>query len=249
MKQEIIGILDRSGSMNGKEADTIGGINAMIAEVKKNKTDDDTICISMKLFDHEEQLKWNSRPIEEVDTFPLDEFIPRGQTALLDALGRTLTFFMEKKLLNPSAYDTCLMYVATDGQENCSKYYSRSKITELIHAAKESYNIDVIYLGANQDAILEANKLGINVDNAINYSEDSSSTEAVYRAVGRVASDQRSHPFGSIRFTGPERQASQTTQHQSPPAICRQTVQQSSLTPQRQVQQSSLTPQRQVSRR
>jgi len=208
--QEIVGILDRSGSMSGKEADTVGGINAMLAEVKKSKEESDTVRVSMKLFDHEEQLKWRSMPIEEVDKFPLNEFIPRGQTALLDALGHTLTFFMEKKLYNPTAYDTCLIYVATDGQENCSKHYTRHKIKALIHSAKESYNIEVVYLGANQDAILEARNIGIDHGNAINYSEDESSTEAVYRAVGRVASDQRSSQVGNICFTGSERHASQT---------------------------------------
>lgn len=220
--QEIVGILDRSGSMNGKEADTVGGINTMLAEVKKNKEESDTVRVSMKLFDHEEQMKWRSVPIEEIDNFPLKEFIPRGQTALLDALGNTLKFFMEKKLLNPMAYDTCLIYIATDGKENCSRYYTRNKIKDMIYSAKESYHIDVVYLGANQDAILEANNIGISHNNAINYSENQDSTEAVYRAVGRVASDQRSSQSNHINFTGPERQASQMSPNNVPPTICRQ---------------------------
>ena len=121
--QEIVGILDRSGSMRGKEHDTVGGINTMISEVKKGKTKDDTIRVSIKLFDNEEIMKWRSLNIDDVDDFPVEDFIPRGSTALLDALGNSLKYFMEKKLMDPTAYDSCLLYVATDGLENSSHLY------------------------------------------------------------------------------------------------------------------------------
>ena len=217
--QEIVGILDRSGSMRGKEADTVGGINAMLSEVKSNKTDDDIVRVSLKLFDHEEQIKWRRLPLEEVTEFSQTEFVPRGQTALLDALGHSLTYFMEMKLVEPGAYDTCLMYVATDGLENASKHYNRQRIKELIQSAETTYGIKVIYLGANQDAILEASNIGIAQGHAINYSEDAQTTEAVYRAVGRVASDNRAAPMSAVGFSQAERQASQP---EGPPSVYRQ---------------------------
>lgn len=208
--QEVVGILDRSGSMNGKEADTVGGINTMLRELKSNVSDSDEIRVSLKLFDHEELMLWRSIPLDSVEELKVSEFVPRGQTALLDAIGHTLNFFMEKKLYDPNAYSSCLVYVATDGFENCSKYYNRNSVKKMIENAKEKYNIDVVYLGANQNAILEAGNIGIDPSLAINYNEDDTSTQAVYRAVGRVASAQRSTsegtPFG---FTHPERQASQ----------------------------------------
>jgi len=205
--QEIVGILDRSGSMRGKEHDTVGGINTMISEVKKGKTKDDTIRVSIKLFDNEEIMKWRSLNIDNVDDFPVEDFIPRGSTALLDALGNSLTYFMEKKLMDPAAYDSCLLYVATDGLENASHMYNRERIKELINAGKEKYNITVVYLGANQDAILEASNLGINAAQAINYAENEDCTQAVFRSVGRVASDARTNR--NAGFSGPERVASQ----------------------------------------
>ena len=210
--QEIIGVLDRSGSMRGKEEDTVGGINTMINEVKKNKGEDDIVKVSLKLFDHEEILKLRSVNIDDVKDFPVSEFVPRGQTALLDALGHTLTFFMEKKLRDPSAYDTALIYVATDGLENASKQFTRTAIKDLISTAKETYKIDVLYLGANQDAILEAGNIGIAPERAINYNENEGSTQAVYRSVARVATDSRQNPDSYDRqFNMAERQASQVT--------------------------------------
>ena len=145
--------------MNGKEADTVGGINTLFDEVKSKMVEGDEVKVSLKLFDNEEILKWRSVNINTIDKFHVSEFVPRGSTALLDAIGLTLTFFMEKKLKDPSAYDTCLVCVATDGLENASKYYDRKKIKDLIENARDTYKIDIVYLGANQDAILEAENI------------------------------------------------------------------------------------------
>ena len=119
--QEIVIVADRSGSMRGKERDTVGGINAMLDEMRSKQKEDDTIKVSLKLFDNEEILKWRSLNITEAGEFLVEEFVPRGQTALLDAMGSTLTYFMERKLRDPNAYDTCVISVATDGVENASK--------------------------------------------------------------------------------------------------------------------------------
>ena len=207
--QEVVGILDRSGSMNGKEEDTVGGINSMIEELKTNKSNNDIINVSLKLFDHEEKLLWKSIPLDKVEKLKVSDFNPRGQTALLDALGNTLNFFMTKRLYDDNCFNKCLIYLATDGLENASKIYKHSDIKNMIDVANKKYNIDIIYLGANQDAILEANRIGINADRAINYAENNESTNAVYRAVGRIASEQRSNT-NSFRFSNLERESSNT---------------------------------------
>ncbi len=210
--QEICINIDRSGSMMGKEADTVGGINCMLNELKESKNDEDTIRVSIKLFDHEEIIKKNRVDISEIEEFPLNDFIPRGQTALLDSLGNSLRYFMEKKLMNPDEYDTCLIYLATDGYENCSKNHTNSDIKKLIKNAEEKYNIKVIYLGANQDAILEANNIGISSNTAINYDETSDAVNAVYRSAAAVASRNRSDPSKQLSFNDVERQSSQPSQ-------------------------------------
>ena len=107
--QEVVYVVDRSGSMRGKESDTIGGINASIDELKKTKGDDDIIKVSIKLFDHEEKLLHRSVKLDDICEFNITEFVPRGSTALLDAMGNTLTHFMEKKLLDPVGYDSCMI--------------------------------------------------------------------------------------------------------------------------------------------
>jgi hypothetical protein len=100
-----------------------------------------------------------------------------------------------------------MIYVATDGLENCSRKYTKTGMKTLIQSAKDNYDIMVIYMAANQDAILEAGSMGINQNNAINYDENENSTRAVYTSAARVA--QRVRSGQSSSFLGAERQASQ----------------------------------------
>ena len=190
--QEVVAIIDRSGSMNGKEKDTIGGVNSSLEIIRQDLKPNEQVNVSIKLFDHEEKMLIKSLNINNVRPIELRQFVPRGQTALYDAIGSTLTYFMEKKLHNPTCYDKCLIYVATDGYENCSKNFNADSLKKLIISAQKSYNIELIYLGANQDAILEASKIGILPTHAINYSETSEQCMSAYRSVGNVANRQKS---------------------------------------------------------
>lgn len=204
--QEVVAIIDRSGSMCGKEEDTIGGVNSSLEIIKQDLKPNEQVNVSIKLFDHEEKLLINSLNITEVRPIELRQFVPRGQTALYDAIGSTLTYFMEKKLHNPTCYDKCLIYIATDGYENCSTNFNAKSLKKLITSAQKSYNIELIYLGANQDAILEASKIGILPTHAINYSETSEQCRAVYRSVGNIVNRQKSSV--GIEFTQAERSES-----------------------------------------
>jgi|TARA_B110000259_G_scaffold187345_1_gene241196 uncharacterized protein YegL len=207
MIQEVVAIMDRSGSMRGKVADSVGGFNTMLDVLRTEQEEKTDINVSVKLFDNEEILLFRSLPLSQVRPLEERQFVPRGQTALLDAIGNTITYFMEKKLLDPAAYDCCTVYVVTDGLENCSRSFTKSHIKELIQAADSKYNIKVIYLAANQDAILEAGNIGINAGQAINYSETPDETNAVYRgAAAMVMRHRSSDPF---EFLQVERAASQ----------------------------------------
>lgn len=190
--QEVVAIIDRSGSMLGKESDTIGGINSTFEVLKSSLKEEDEVKVSIKLFDHEEKLLIRSLNIDQVRPIESHQYIPRGQTALYDAIGNSLTYFMEKKLLNPNAYNKCLIYIVTDGLENCSKKYNSLTLKKLIENAKDKYGIEIIYLAANQDAILEASKIGINLEHALNYSESSENSMGAYRSAASVANRQRS---------------------------------------------------------
>jgi len=124
---------------------------------------------------------------------------------------------MEKKLLDPNAYDCCTIYVVTDGLENCSKIFTKQRIKQMVQTAETKYNIKVIYLAANQDAILEAGSLGIDANQAINYSESRVETGAAYRGAAAMIARHRSGE--PVQFLPAERSASQRTPSSPPSSL------------------------------
>ena len=68
--QEVVAIIDRSGSMSGKEADTVGGVNSTLNIIRQDLKPDEQVNVSIKLFDHEEQLLINSLNIKELPGCP-----------------------------------------------------------------------------------------------------------------------------------------------------------------------------------
>jgi uncharacterized protein YegL len=206
-KQEVEAIIDRSGSMLGKEIDTIGGINSTIDQLKHDLEEEQNteVNLSIKFFDHEDYYLMESQPIKNVNLLSSSDLKPRGQTALYDAMGKSLNKFINMKNSNADSFNSCVIYVATDGYENSSRLYNSNNLAQLISEAKTK-NIELLYLAANQDAILEAQKFGLSSNNAINYSETSHNTNAVYRSAASAVS--RNRRGQSIDFTHNERSSS-----------------------------------------
>lgn len=221
--QYITMLIDRSGSMRGKELDTIGGINTMLTQLKNNKNINENIFITIKLFDHEINNFINDIEIDYVELLKSNDFIPRGPTALLDTLGLTLDEILKKKKNNILFYDSYLIYVCTDGLENASNLYKKNDIKKLIEDCKKE-NINVLYIGANQDSFLEAETIGINSDSVMNYHESSDTIKSAYNSLAQVATRIRS--LGAQpSFTQAERQASVSTNesaHILPPNLKRE---------------------------
>tara|TARA_E500000178_G_scaffold316418_1_gene336118 strand:- start:503 stop:1192 length:690 start_codon:yes stop_codon:yes gene_type:complete len=221
INKELVIIGDRSGSMRKIVNETVDGINNCILKTKNDKDENENINVSLKLFNNKEEMIWRHIPIENVEEFSVGKYNPHGNTAILDALGNTLTYFMEKKLMNDSYYDTVIIHVITDGKENSSFYFTSSKIKDLVERAKEKYNIHVYYLAANQDAIYEAAKYGIDAAHALNVGNDSDSLNAAYTTIARISSTKGTE-YENVGYTEAERQASQSDIPIEAPAIKRQ---------------------------
>src|SRR3990167_9926770 len=140
---ELVFILDRSGSMGSMCDEAIGGFNAFLEEQKKLPGEAKlTLC----LFDHEYQLIHNGKDIKTVEPLSKDTYTPRGTTALLDAVGRTLDD-VGKRITDTHTCNACgttgkkptkvLIAVLTDGLENASRDYKKTKINEMIEHHKK----------------------------------------------------------------------------------------------------------------
>lgn len=187
---EIVFILDRSGSMSGLEADTIGGFNSMIAKQKKETGE---AYVSTVLFDNECEVLHDRVPMENVPAMTEEEYYVRGCTALLDAVGGAIHHIanVHKYARDEDRPEKTLFVITTDGMENASRHYSYEKVQEMIKKEQEKYGWEFIFIGANIDAVKEANRFGIRKERAVNYVHDEMGTEMLYRSVNKAVSAVR----------------------------------------------------------
>jgi uncharacterized protein YegL len=164
---EIIIVLDRSGSMDGIVDDTIGGINTLITEQAKNPGE---VKLTLIQFDNQYEVFVAGRPIKDVPLLNKATYVPRGSTALLDAIGRTINdvgarLSTTKEEERPSLV---LFVIQTDGQENASREYTHEKIKQMIAHQKDTYKWQFLFLGADQDAF-QGMGLGLAQGTVYNY--------------------------------------------------------------------------------
>ena len=179
---ELVFILDRSGSMAGLEADTIGGFNAMIEKQRKEPGE---AVISTVLFDNETEVIHDRIPLDRVPRLTEKEYYVRGCTALLDAVGGAIHHIgnVHKYAREEDRPEKTLFVITTDGLENASRRYTYDKVKAMIERQRETYGWEFLFLGANIDAAREAARFGIRADCAADYHADSVGTETVYESV------------------------------------------------------------------
>ena len=187
---EIVFILDRSGSMSGLEADTIGGYNSLIAKQKKEEGE---AYISTVLFDDECEVLHDRVDIKKVEPMTDREYYVRGSTALLDAVGGAIHHIgnVHKYAREEDKPEKTLFIITTDGQENASSRYTYEKVKHMVERQKEKFGWEFLFLGANIDAIAEANKFGIKAERAVKYHCDKEGTAVNYRVLSETVSRVR----------------------------------------------------------
>ena len=164
MKQglsEIIFVIDKSGSMGTKKEDAIGGFNQCLEDQRK---EDGEARVTVTLFDTDYNVIHDGMPINDVPLLTMDTYRPGGNTALLDAMGTTIDRVGDRLHATPEEErpEHVIMVIITDGQENSSKEYtSKAQIAEKIRVQQDTYKWTFLFLGADMDAINEAQAMGI----------------------------------------------------------------------------------------
>lgn len=183
---EMVFILDRSGSMCGLEGDTIGGFNSMIDNQKKQEGE---ALVTTVLFDNEYELLHDRVKLSEIEKMTDKEYYVRGCTALLDAVGRTISHIsmIRKYIREEDIPQNTITAITTDGMENASHKYNYEQIKKMIEEKKKD-GWEFLFIGANIDAAEEASRIGISRDRAANYISDSVGTGAVYTALSESMS-------------------------------------------------------------
>lgn len=190
---EVVFILDRSGSMSGLEADTIGGFNSMI---NKQKKEDGEALISTVLFDDAPVILHDRVELQKIEPLNDKQYFVRGCTALLDAVGGAIHHIVNvyKYAKAEDIPEKTIFIITTDGMENSSRKYTYNKVRKMVERQKEKYGWEFIFLGANIDAIKEAGRFGIQASRAVNYECDRMGTELNYQVLNATVSKMRSCP-------------------------------------------------------
>src|SRR5262249_19977698 len=161
-------VLDRSGSMHTCRSDAEGGLNSFIAKQKELPGE---CTFTLVQFDTAYEFVHKAIPIRTVPHCILE---PRGNTALLDAVGRAIVETGERLRALPEHERPGLVVfvILTDGQENSSSEYTKARVREMIEHQQNAYKWQFIYLGANQDAFAEAGGIGIRVAGTAPYRQE-----------------------------------------------------------------------------
>ena len=168
---DIIVVLDRSGSMQSIKEQTISGFNEFLKDQKANNKN---ARITLVQFDHEYELVYEAREIRRARELSPLTYVPRGMTALLDAIGRTIKITRQrhKQLEKEERPQKTIFVIITDGYENSSTIFTRQDIFKKITKMGNKHDWEFVYLGANQDAIREASNYGISAKRAMTFAAD-----------------------------------------------------------------------------
>ena len=188
---ELVFILDRSGSMFGLEADTIGGFNSMIAKQRREAGE---ALVSTVLFNGTTTVLHDRVPLTRIEPMTERQYQVGGCTALLDAIGGAIHHIgnVHKYAREEDRPEHTLFVITTDGLENASHSYSADQVRRMIRRQRENYGWEFIFLGANIDAVETAAHIGIDRSRAVNYHSDSRGTRLNYEVLSDAISSVRS---------------------------------------------------------
>ena len=187
---ELVFILDRSGSMSGLEADTIGGFNSLI---QKQKKEEGEALISTVLFDDLTEVLYDRVPLNRIEPMNESQYYVRGCTALLDAVGGAIHHIgnVHKYAREEDRPEKTIFIITTDGMENSSRRYTYEKVKKMVERQRNQHGWEFLFLGANMDAIEVAGRFGVQAGGAVNYKCDSEGTKLNYEVLSKAVSRVR----------------------------------------------------------
>ena len=179
---ELVFILERSGSMAGLEADTIGGFNAML---EKQKREEGEAYLSAVLFSNNSTVLYDRVNIKKVEPMTERQYFVGGCTALLDAIGDAVHHIgnVHKYARREDRPAKTLFVITTDGMENASRRYTYDEVRRMIERQRDRYGWEFLFLGANMDAVSTARHFGIREDRAVRYQCDAKGTALNYKVL------------------------------------------------------------------
>lgn len=189
-------VLDRSGSMQHLTEETISGFNGWLKDARKSFADQDA-RLSLVLFDTEFEWIYDDTPLAQVRKLTPEVYFVRGYTALRDALGNSL----QKLMVRANKGERCLAVVITDGLENASREISPAMLRSLLSKFEKRKGYEIVYMGANQDAMLASRDYGILRGSPISTRDSVAGTRAAYSSLRSGTQSMASGQMASNAMT------------------------------------------------
>ncbi len=198
----VVFVLDRSGSMMSVRSDTIGGFNTFLNTQKVLNDAGDDVVMTLAQFDDQYELLCDYAPLKDVCELTNETFVPRGWTALNDAIGRTINVVGAKlaSLQENERPSKVIFAILTDGQENSSNEFSHQQVADMIKLQTETYNWEFVYLGANQDAFVVGSSYNIPTSNSQTYASTGVGTRNAFKSLNNGLSRRRTGDSTSSYF-------------------------------------------------
>lgn len=183
MHTHITFVLDSSGSMARIQEDTKGGFNAFL---KEQIEEEGTASVSLYEFDSSVELVYHAEPIESAPELTSENYRPGGNTALYDALVEAIdtTGDHVEALSVRARPDNVIIAVVTDGRENASET-PRDVVWERVKDRRENDGWEFLLVGANQDAALTAESMGMDRDNSLNMHHSNEGAASAMQSTSR----------------------------------------------------------------
>ena len=186
-------VLDRSGSMSSVKAATIEAFNSFLESQCRGEG---SANLSLVQFDDRYEPLYAARRIAKAPLLTDRSYQPRGCTALLDAMGKTIveTGRRLSQMREHKRPGTVIFVTLTDGLENASREFTLGRINEMIREQREKYSWQFVFLGANQDAIATAAQMGVGADQAMTFAASAAGTVGCFHALGGKLNRVRKAP-------------------------------------------------------
>jgi Mg-chelatase subunit ChlD len=196
----LVLVVDRSGSMESIRSDMEGGIKTLLEEQAREAG---SCLVTLVQFDDVYELLAQGVPVAELEPYRL---IPRGSTALLDAIGRTISDVRARiEALDPNRRPGHIVVaVVTDGMENASKAWNRLQVMDSVKA-RISEGWDFSFLGANQDAIQEGGSVGVAAGASLTYDASAAGTRSAMSGLSASIGRVRRGETAKVEYTDQER--------------------------------------------
>lgn len=207
---DITVVLDRSGSMATIAEDVVGGLNTFIAGQQQVEGE---ARFSLVQFDDGYDVVHFNVPMRDVPLLTPRDFVPRGTTALLDAIGRTIVGLDARLAALPAEQrpSRIIVVVQTDGHENASREFTRAQVFELIRQREQAGAAtsgapvwEFVYLAANQDAIHAGGDIGFMAAKSVDFDAEGGSVRDMHAVLSRKIARARVESV-DLQYTPDER--------------------------------------------